>query len=648
MASGFPSSGIGSSSSSSSGGGDFYINNPTTSFGGGSAMINHNVQLHQYRQQQLQHLQNLQSEQISSIPFRRNMSNFVGKRSISEQQQQQGVLYRSVKQRNHYNHTSPISPLTPFDFSSSLTGNNNYHTSYSSSSSSHPHLQQQLRSLSSNNSSYNINPSFSNNSSSSSSFVSNQVVSLDKEFESEKKMRNRLEELEKQLLDDNEDDDVEGVIGRDVVVSGVTSSEWSETIQNLITPNHQISNKKPPFSPSPTSSSSSSSASSSSPQTFSSKQSFIDIATAISDGNLDIASTKLDHLSQVSNFHGDSEQRFIAYMVSALRARLNPTQNLSNGSELFQNDHIMATQTLYEASPCFKLCFMAANLAIIEATRDQPNNIHIVDFDICQGKQYISLIQAIGERQQSKTATGIRTKPITMRITSVLHPHPEENQNQRIVGDRLKKLADLVGIGFKFNMVICKTGISSLNQESFSCEKDEALVVNFAFKLYKLSDESVSTENPRDELLRLVKSLNPRVVTMVEQEMNCNTAPFVARVAEVSSYYLALFNSIDSTLNRDGSERVKIEEALGRKAINSVTCEGKERVERCELFGKWRARMRMAGFVTRQLGQHVAESMKAKLNSVYRNNPGFTVKEEADGICFGWNDRVLTVASAWC
>ncbi|PIA49261.1 hypothetical protein AQUCO_01300249v1 [Aquilegia coerulea] len=646
MASGFPSGSLGGGGG---GGGDFYIN-PTTSFGGGSAMINNNVQL-QYRQQQQQQqqLQHLQHEQqFSSIPPRRNMSNFVGKRSISELEKQQhlqlqqGVLYRSVKQRNQYNHTSPISPLTPFDFSS---GNiNNHQTSYSSSSSySHPHLQQ-LRSFSSTNSSSynNNNPSFSN---SSSSLVSNRVVSLEKEFESKKKMRNTLQELEKQLLDDNEDDDVEGGGEGGDVVSIVTSSEWSETMQNLITPNHQISNKKPPFSPSPTSSSSSSSASSSSPQTSSSKQTFIDIATAISDGNLDIATTKLDHLSQVSNFHGDSEQRFIAYMVSALRSRLNPTENSSNATQLFQNDHILATQMLYESSPCFKLSFMAANLAILEATKDQPNNIHVLDFDIGQGNQYISLIQSIAER---------RTKPIIIRITSVLLLHPEENQNQnqnqRIVGDRLRKFADHFGIGLKFNIVVCKT-ISSLNQESLlCCENDEAeaLVVNFAFKLYKLSDESVSTENPRDELLRLVKSLKPRVVTMVEQEMNCNTATFVARVAEVSSYYLALFNSIDSTMNRDGSERVKIEECLGRKAFNSVTCEGRERVERCELFGKWRARMRMAGFVTRPLGQHVAGSMKTKLNSVYRNNPGFTVKEEADGICFGWNDRVLTVASAWC
>ena len=67
--------------------------------------------------------------------------------------------------------------------------------------------------------------------------------------------------------------------------------------------------------------------------------------------------------------------------------------------------------------------------------------------------------------------------------------------------------------------------------------------------------ESVSsTEYPRDELLRRVTRLAPRVVIVVEQEMNTNTAPFMARVNETCSYYRALFDSIESTVERDDSE----------------------------------------------------------------------------------------------
>lgn len=178
-------------------------------------------------------------------------------------------------------------------------------------------------------------------------------------------------------------------------------------------------------------------------------------------------------------------------------------------------------------------------------------------------------------------------------------------------------------------------------------ESDEALAVNFAYRLYKLPDESVTTENLRDELLRRVKGLSPEVVTVVEQEMNANTAPFVARVNEACGYYGVLFDSFGATESRDSSERVRVEEGLGRKMANSVACEGRDRVERCEVFGKWRARMSMAGFEPKAMSPLVAESLRFKLNTETRGNPGFTVNEQSGGICCGWMGRTLTVASAW-
>ena len=195
----------------------------------------------------------------------------------------------------------------------------------------------------------------------------------------------------------------------------------------------------------------------------------------------------------------------------------------------------------------------------------------------------------------------------------------------------------------KFN-VVASPKLSDLSRESLGCEPDEPLAINFAFNLYRMPDESVSVENQRDELIRRVKGLAPSVVTLVEQEMNTNTAPFALRVGEACGYYGALFDSVESTVLRDNPERAKLEEGLLRKIANSVACEGRDRVERCEVFGKWRARMSMAGFELKPLSESVAESMRARLNC---GNPGFTVKEENGGFSFGWMGRTLAVASAW-
>lgn len=550
---------------------------------------------------------------VSSQVFNRRPET-TAKRSLAEfqqhfQQQQQLALYlRNVKQRASYQqHASPISPLSPpMDF----YGNSHSPDISSLSSPYRIPIFQQLR--------QHQQQQQQHQQQQNSMIITAQSGGPVSNMEPEKNMMNRLQELEKALLDDDEDQ-------TDVVAatSAVTNSEWSDTIQRLIGTDHNT------VSPSPASSSSSCS----SPSINCAKQSLMEAATAISEGKFDIANEILTRVSKVSNTQGTSEERMMAYMCSALKTRLNQTEN---SQDLYGKDHMVSTQMLYEVSPCFKLGFMAANLAILEAVPDDENNVklHVIDFDIGQAGQYVHLLHALAAKRTA-------IKSISLKITTFL----DHGADLKSVGDGLKVLASKVGVNLCFRVMNLK--INEFNIESFGLEDDEILAVNFAFRLYKLPDESVSTENLRDELLRRVKNLSPKVVTLVEQEMNANTASFVARVNETCGYYGALFESLDATVPRNKVERVKIEEGLSRKMCNSVACEGRDRVERCEVLGKWRARMRMAGFEEKRLSQKLGESLRVKLNSGTRVNPGFTIKDEAGGISFGWMGRTLTVASAW-
>ena len=101
-------------------------------------------------------------------------------------------------------------------------------------------------------------------------------------------MKNQLQELERRLFDDDDDEEEED--GRNCsAVSALTTSEWSETVQNLITP------KPLPTSPATSSSSSSSTATSFSRSqatpNSSYKQLLMDSATAISEGTIGIAAS---------------------------------------------------------------------------------------------------------------------------------------------------------------------------------------------------------------------------------------------------------------------------------------------------------------------------------------------------------------------
>ncbi|KAF5743515.1 scarecrow-like protein 8 [Tripterygium wilfordii] len=564
-----------------------------------------------------------------SLIGKRTLADFQSHQTYQTPQQLNGLYLRSMKPRMYQN-TSPISTLSPTELSANMSSDMHYLSSFSPASA----LSQQQR--------YGLPPlqqlrpyhlSQMNAGPMLHSGVVQKGISGINNQESEK-MLNRLQELEKQLLDDNDDDE-----GDAVSVITNTNSAWSETMQSLFS-----SSSPTAISPSPTNSSTSSSCSLSSSAATRvsncSKESVIEAATAIYDGKAEAATEILSRLSQFANTKGNSEQRVTNYMLSALKSRSNSFESPPPVAELYGKDHIGSIQLLYDFSPCFKHGFMAANQAILDATVGEPNTdkLHVVDFDLGQGGQYVNLLHALSSRQSGKP-------PVTLKITAVSDDGSEERLRQ--VGEMLSQHAEQGGVSLHFNVVVGQK-ISNLSRDSLGCEPDEPLAVNFAFNLYRIPDESVSTENPRDELLRRVKGLAPRVVTLVEQEMNTNTAPFVARVGEVWSYYGALFDSIEATtVARDKADRVKVEEGLGRKLGNSVACEGRDRLERCELFGKWRARMGMAGFNLKPMSPKVAESMRARLSSGNRVNRGFTVKEENGGVCFGWMGRTLTVASAW-
>eukprot|EP01018_Ginkgo_biloba_P012429 Gb_30494 [translate_table: standard] len=481
-------------------------------------------------------------------------------------------------------------------------------------------------------------------------------------------IRQRLQELERELLSDS--DEVSAISPEQ---SSYLDREWADTIENLLfedCPSNspmestnstiyngneayptippvrpQTGNKERSFSALQTNSLQQVQPTPISQQNVhvhagsSSKQLLIECAAAISEGKLELATNIISELRQMVSIQGDPMQRLSAYMVEGLVARI-----ASSGQGLYKalkckepptTDNLSAMQILFEVCPYFKFGFMAANGVIAEAFKDKQK-VHILDFDIGQGNQYIVLIQTLAAR-----AGG----PPHLRITGVDDPESVQRPigGLNVIGKRLVQLAETIGVPFQFNAIAEKTG--DVQPWMLDCRPDEVLAVNFAFQLHHMPDESVSTKNPRDRLLRMVKSLNPKVVTVVEQEVNTNTAPFFPRFMEAFSYYSSVFESLDATLPRDSKDRMNVEkQCLARDIVNIIACEGAERIERYEMAGKWRARMNMAGFSVYPLSTHVNNNIKSLLQS-YCNS--YKLKEEGGAMYFGWLDRNLIVASAW-
>lgn len=456
------------------------------------------------------------------------------------------------------------------------------------------------------------------------------------EYDEGNKIRLKLQELEHALLD--EDDEVDEVaIGPVLEHSMELDEEWVAPLRNVVfhdSPKESTSSESSNVS----SISSTKEVSPCSPSTP--KQLLFNCANMISEGNFEEAVTMISELRQIVSIQGDPAQRIAAYMVEGLASRL-----ASSGKVLYKAlkckeppsfDRLAAMQILFEVCPCFKFGFMAANAAIMDAIKNEKR-VHIIDFDINQGNQYINLIQSLAKQGNKLTH---------LKLTGVDDPESVQRPigGLKNIGQRLQALAEYLGVSFEFKAIPARTPL--VNPEMLECRPAEALVVNFAFQLHHMPDESVSTINLRDQLLRMVKSLNPKLVTIVEQDVNTNTTPFLSRFAEAYSYYSAVFESLDATLPRDSQDRVNVEkQCLARDVVNIIACEGEERIERYEVAGKWRARMLMAGFRAIPMGQKTGDMIRKLISMRYCDR--LKVKEEMDALHFGWEDKNLIVTSAW-
>ncbi|KAK9006048.1 hypothetical protein V6N11_035101 [Hibiscus sabdariffa] len=362
-------------------------------------------------------------------------------------------------------------------------------------------------------------------------------------------------------------------------------------------------------------------------------------AKAIENKDMHMTDCLMTQLRQMVSVSGEPKQRLGAYMLEGLVARL-----ASSGSSIYRAlrckepasaELLSYMHKLYEICPYFKFGYMSANGAIAEAMKDE-SRIHIIDFQIAQGSQWLTLIHALAARPGG---------PPSIRITGIDDSTSSyaRGGGLEIVGQRLCKLAESCKVPFEFQAAAISG--TEVQLEDLRIQPGEAIAVNFAMMLHHMPDESVGTQNHRDRLLRLAKSLSPKVVTLVEQEANTNTAPFVPRFLETMNHYLAVFESIDVSLPRDHKERISVEQhCLAREIVNIIACEGPERVERHELLGKWRSRFTMAGFKPHPLSSVVNSTIKTLLQSYCDK---YTL-EDRDGVLYlGWMNRAIVASCAW-
>ncbi|KAM0835008.1 hypothetical protein ACQ4PT_063223 [Festuca glaucescens] len=361
----------------------------------------------------------------------------------------------------------------------------------------------------------------------------------------------------------------------------------------------------------------------------------MECAVAMSVGNLADANGALLELSQMASPYALScGERLVAYFGRAMAARLMSSwvgvcAPLQLAPPACTAIHA-AFRAFYNVAPFARSAYLACNQAILEAFRGK-RLVHVVDLDIVPGGalQWLSLLPALAARPGG---------PPVLRVTgfgvsaSALHD----------AGNQLAALASKLGIPFEFYAVAKRPGdVVDAVTDLPSRRPGEAVAVHWLrHALYDAAGDD-------DVTIRLMRWLEPKVLTLVEQERGPaggDGGQFLDRFVSALHHYSAVFDVLGAArpADEDASRHLVENGVLGREIGNVLAVAGPARSGR-ERFGSWQEELARNGFLRASGGgrvQLLAGACPAAL--------GYTVADDHGGtVRLGWKGTPLYAVSTW-
>lgn len=356
-------------------------------------------------------------------------------------------------------------------------------------------------------------------------------------------------------------------------------------------------------------------------------------AEAIQVDDLKLADALVKHISLLSTSQVGSMRKVASYFAHALARKIY---------KIFPQDSLevsyldMYQMHFYESCPYLKFAHFTANQAILEAFAG-CSRVHVIDFGLKQGMQWPALLQALALRNGG---------PPSFRLTGIGPPQPDNTDALQEVGYKLAQLAESIGIEFEFRGFVANS-LADIDASILNIRprEEEAVAVNSVFELHRL----LARPGGIEKVLKSIKLMNPKIVTIVEQESNHNSPVFLDRFTQALHYYSTMFDSLETTgftQTNDTQDLLMSDVYLGRQICNVVSCEGPDRVERHETLTQWRTRMCEAGFNSVHLGSN-AYKQASMLLALFAGGDGYQVEENDGSLMLGWHTRSLIATSAW-
>ncbi|KAF3664694.1 Scarecrow-like protein 28 [Capsicum chinense] len=362
----------------------------------------------------------------------------------------------------------------------------------------------------------------------------------------------------------------------------------------------------------------------------------VSCAEAIGSRNVTGVNQLIARLGQLASPRGSPISRLTAYFTEALALRVArlwphifhivPPRDLDR----LDDDSSSALRLLNQVSPIPKFIHFTSNEILLRAFEGK-DRVHIIDFDIKQGLQWPSLFQSLASRPNP---------PTHVRITGI----GESKQDLVETGDRLAEFAEALNLAFEFHPVVDR--LEDVRLWMLHVKEGESVAVNCVLQMHRLLYDN-SGGILRD-FLGLIRSTNPTIILLAEQEAAHNEPSLDARLVNSLRYYAAVFDSIGFNLPLDSPARIKIEELFAREIRNIIACEGRDRTERHECFGKWRNLMEQGSF--RCTGITERELLQSQMLLKMYSCEDYRVTKQGNddaALTLSWLDQPLCTVSAW-
>ncbi|PKU76714.1 nodulation-signaling pathway 2 protein-like [Dendrobium catenatum] len=297
-------------------------------------------------------------------------------------------------------------------------------------------------------------------------------------------------------------------------------------------------------------------------------------------------------------------------------------------------DELTALQLMQDMSPYISFGHLTANQAILDAVSGFQQ-VHIVDFDIKEGLQWPSLIQALVSHKN-----GNFTSP-SLRITAVASGKWSTAKVEE-TGQRLTAFAASVSLPFSFDH--CRLGRNQrFRPAAVRTVKGDAVILNCVLQWPQTPHRTATSVK---SFIGAAAAVGACLVTVVEEENDggeatvAAAAGFTGKFMDEMKRHWAMMEALEEGFPKQRMAREMVEKEILAPRIAAAVwkayCEEEGEV------GEW---MAAAGFRRVDLsGFNVSQArMLIKLF-----NYGYRVEEEySNKLVLRWKSRRLVCATTW-